>query len=897
MVWVFNSKGEAVSDVAPEHLAEAMRTGLRPRAADRIAVSIGDQKGTIAASDLPALASSGGRVRTAQELQHEANEAQFGGIGQTALAGVEGAARGASIGLSDVLLGQALGKQYAREAALRRDINPYAAGAGEVIGTVAPMLIGDEAGAANVAKGAGELGEAARGASALSRGLRGGETVARTIGAPVRATSALGRGVEGLVGSGLERVGLTGESIAGRAAKRGLELAAGQTTEGAVYGAGQALSEAALAPDDDYQGLGEKLLVGMKQGAITGALAGGTLGALGGASSAAVDRGVQLLSGADGLKATLQKFAAGRTAKAIGFRGTDLRKLGHNAGSAEAKLQTMARDVLDYTLDDGTKLFRARDKASDIVDRVERARSEVGEKLGAFREEVGKFNAAHPEFHPDSEALYKQIDSEVLEPLRSSDVADVRKLATKVARNVEDLRPKLRYDDGSLVPAAKIDKAIADGSGHMTPESFDLDRLTQMRVDLDAIIHPKQVNPGLPSQPSAKLAELEKTRAIVEHQIEQTTESTTAAMGDPTHTLDRYLELKHQYGSFKTASQVSGKASLQDLGNRYLSPSDYGTGAVAAQTGIIGAALHGGVAGAVHAGPVGLAIGVGAAIAHKVVRERGASVLAVLADRAARSDMQISSAVREFFKPAGVARRSITAARKAANAELARSAVRSETDIALQRKQNETRQQAYYAMLAKISKARTLAQQGALHNAAVPRSSAAANGTLARATQYLLDAAPAQPTHDPTALLTGRAKPHPDPVALARWARKVAAIDHPIVELSHALHAGTLTKDQVDAVRQTYPAIYDQFRGQVARQIGKLKHPMPYVKRVQLGLLLQLPTDPSLEPAAIAMAQQAYQRPEPGATTPPLSAGKPIPIKQIGQHAMTATSRLQAGRI
>jgi len=69
------------------------------------------------------------------------------------IAGAEGAARTASFGASDVALKPWVGSEHLREEAKQ---NPIAEKVGEGVGVVAPMLVGDEAGAGSGLKGAEE---------------------------------------------------------------------------------------------------------------------------------------------------------------------------------------------------------------------------------------------------------------------------------------------------------------------------------------------------------------------------------------------------------------------------------------------------------------------------------------------------------------------------------------------------------------------------------------------------------------------------------------------------------------------------------------------------------------------------------------------------------------------
>jgi hypothetical protein len=186
----------------------------------------------------------------------------------------------ATLGLSDVA-GEAIGgEDFADFRRRSAEDSPLAGGLGTVAGVVAPAVL--TGGGSTLAQGA------TRGAAALARGAT--STAAKVVSAPARAALGIGQAVEQGAARGLARLGVTGESLAGRATLGAGKMAAGGAAEGAIFGAGEALSEAALAPGGDYNGLAEKLWAGAGEGAKFGALTGGVLGGLGGVGSKAIEK-------------------------------------------------------------------------------------------------------------------------------------------------------------------------------------------------------------------------------------------------------------------------------------------------------------------------------------------------------------------------------------------------------------------------------------------------------------------------------------------------------------------------------------------------------------------------------------------------------------------------------
>lgn len=188
------------------------------------------------AAALEQAAEAGATPATPEELKRAQYEAKYGGALDVVGAGAAGAARGLTLGLSDLAATELGGESVREQLEAYKLIHPGASLGGEVAGMLAPML-------------------ATGGAGGVVRGL----------GALPRAVVGLGEGAElvtaGALGAG--RLGRVGGAVA-----RG-------AVEGGFYGAGSAVSEAALG---DEQITTERLLAGAKGGALYGALAGGALG-------------------------------------------------------------------------------------------------------------------------------------------------------------------------------------------------------------------------------------------------------------------------------------------------------------------------------------------------------------------------------------------------------------------------------------------------------------------------------------------------------------------------------------------------------------------------------------------------------------------------------------------
>lgn len=362
---------------------------------------------------VPALLQQGYQVEAPEATAARAEVAQYGTLTEAAKHVVERGASGLTMGGSDLLAAEVGGDDYRAARERRERLFPGIGMASEAAGALAPLL-------------------ASGGTSAAARGVA-------LAGSPVRGAAALGRVAETGAGLGLKALGVTGESIAGRAFLRGTQLAAGGTVEGALYGAGHALSESALAPGGDYDHLAERVWAGAKGGALFGALTGGALGSLGG-----------------GLGAVGKRLSRGTTAEHISaesaVQALDPSKKAARELVNTKRLHDVGQELLDRDI---VKAFRSDD---DMLARATQVRQESGDQIGALLKMADDTGV-----RPDASTLFKRIDDvietrggvlsgkhrAVAEQL-SSEIAPLREAAESGALNFEQLHRARRAFDESI---------------------------------------------------------------------------------------------------------------------------------------------------------------------------------------------------------------------------------------------------------------------------------------------------------------------------------------------------------------------------------------------------------------------------------------------------------------
>jgi hypothetical protein len=96
----------------------------------------------------------------------------------------------------------------------------------------------------------------------------------------------------------------------------------------------------------------------------------------------------------------------------------------------------------------------------------------------------------------------------------------------------------------------------------------------------------------------------------------------------------------------------------------------------------------------------------------------------------------------------------------------------------------------------------------------------------------------------------------PSNMEVARFERYMQAVEDPMSVLND-LEAGTLTREHVEALRTVWPHFYSEIRNQALAAV-QTQPSMPYNKKIQLGTLLNLPTDASLDPTFIMSLQQTF---------------------------------------
>lgn len=129
----------------------------------------------------------------------------------------------------------------------------------------------------------------------------------------------------------------------------------------------------------------------------------------------------------------------------------------------------------------------------------------------------------------------------------------------------------------------------------------------------------------------------------------------------------------------------------------------------------------------------------------------------------------------------------------------------------------------------------------------------------ARRIEYLSSIIPRQPDFGTPQI--GPNRWQPSDLQMRSFARSVHAVEDP-AGVERRAAAGRITPEDAAAYWAVYPERALDFQRQILEQIG-VDTPVPYAKRLTLGILAQKPIDPSMNPRVLSVLQGSYRK-EPG---------------------------------
>lgn len=837
-----DQNGQTV-DVPDDKAQAAFMSGQYGVVAPKVDVRTPDGKlGSVASENLQKVLAAGYSLVPPAQATQERLQAKYGSPGGTAIAGAEGFLRGLTVGASDtiakygagflgaaqdVLSGDTINESRhakAYQAAVEQHLKGYqeankgTAIGSEVIGAIAPIIATE--GGALAARGAVEGGSlAARGAATAGKlGIEGADLArAGAEGVELSRAAQVGSGAK----SALSTFGAPTRAVAGAGdlaetfTAKAMQAALGErSTSGLgalatklVAQGSRGATEGALygvAQNLNEQLLGDEDLNGQKL--LASGVYGGLLGAGIGAGLAGIG--------------SAAKFGAEKTSSVLGGAGGKLREAAEVQAFRSMSLNLKEVKLLEKVpggiegagrqfLEDG--LIKAGDKTETMLPRFQEALEAKGAALGGVRQKL------------EQVGLGPKLDEVTakLAPLRK----ELEKLpnANKAARRTFD--------------ALQEDLVASMG------EAPTYQQLADFKSTLGKSINWRAAS----GENAANDVKKAFYGALREHELEALTAPAakkalgSEAVRDMQQTLLDYRRLT-------IATKGLEDRVAADARNRVISPSDYGVG--------IGA----GVAGLVSGNPLAIAGGLASSIGHKIVRERGNATAAVVLDRIAdmagiakrvdQFDRRIEAGIKTFVSSKQL--RPVTSlGQHVASNDNYQAAVRRVTAAAAD-------QQSHIALaehhLGDVQKTAPKITDAFTHAASV-------------ATKFLQSKVPPGSKFVENDLQPHLKESRVSDVDQAKFLRYVRAVDDP-ASIVDDMAEGRLTPESVEALRAVYPGIYEQVRTAALSRIADEKHPIGYAQRVQMGILLGLPTDRTLTPDFIQSMQSTFGPPQKDAKGP-----------------------------
>jgi hypothetical protein len=754
------------SPIAPADVAGAVSRGDAFSSGDDVRVSVDGGGAAVPTSGLANfIAQRGASVETDSEGKRRALERDAGSLGGMAKTAGESFIREGTAGF----LGP---EQFYDEAGRERAMARIRANPKTAVGFGLAGALGATLAASALTGGAAAGGAGARLAQLAARGAL----------TPFRAAAAAGEAAEAL----------TGASTLGRIAG----LSARGVAEGAMFGVGHEVSQAAL---EDVPLTAERLLAGAWDGAKMGGAFGLGLGVLGQgvgkAGRAIVGRMAE--TGDDLGKATGTWAERAMFKQQVGNQGKFFDKA-TRFGADEAGPARIGRKLLDANMstEAGAALRQADDLAKGAANRL-KAVAEAADVAGA---------------RPDVSTLIGRVDDQISK-LRETPFGDFQAIADRVEKQIAPFRARVEAN-AARNSAEPIRTRLADGTIELRPrapaEPIKFSELWDLRKKLDETISWESKQQG-----AAKEA-LTDMRDAFRAELDDTL--SRAADGGSPELLAAWKKAAEDYGDFALVKDGLKGLIKQRGKNRGVSLTDYGTGGAA---GVLMGILSG--------SPItGMAVSAATSAAHKLIRERGAGVLAKIADRtggvAGRMEMAgkvaaLVEAPKRLAAPAAVnvsnAFDTYSAALTQAQTEPAKFAERmagATADLSL--RAPELAQQVQQTMLG------DMAYLNQLH----PQPASRKNSTITPLAKL------------PEFYAFNQKKAFVD---------AAIAIDNP-VSIFEDIARGELPLEGIKALKARRPLLFGEMRTTVIKYTSQRTEELPYSRRVLLGTAFDFPADWSM---------------------------------------------------
>lgn len=812
---VFDFETKRIGSIPESQVGNAIKSGrfgLRKGTKLNVMSPQGDY-GTISSEEAEKAFKLGYDLDYSYNRQQRSDEVEYSDKGLQAFAA--GAASGLSFGISD----QALIKSglYSQEELNNiYKYNPVESTVGEVAGFVAPLLFsgGTSAIAGAAAKGATKLT-----GKAIAKELA--KTTIKASGLPVKSVIKAGEAAEKATSAILKKIlkDKGSKTFARGVIDKMLPQAIKGAVETSAYSVGRLISEDALG---NAQFNGENLLATIEHGAIVG----GTIGGIFGTAAASTPY-------VKGYASKASNFIKKKTVLGKDKVNAALDLIGVNtpAGKAAFKVENekIIEEIPEFLVKQGKVSTWSNSKS--IYDNLLNTQKNAHENIGivlekannVLKREMGAINKINNSF-PTVGLLSKNIVKELDEIIKKysgsvkshfeSELAPLKKIREGWAKQIDDnklLTPKRLYEDRKILNAKLKNKWKAIKSGSIDNLALEVQAdgiaITQINNQIDDVI------------------------TLLE------TSGDSSIQG----ALSEFKAANHQYSIATTLLKNASKKVEKDAGKSLIGLQE------------ILVALK----------PSPLAI---LTTAGKKAFESDMHSRLVLLNQVQKRNQKVTEVTTNIIKKfIGLTDKTKDVVKKIT--PFGSISILNRTNFnPMNRKPpgNETRQQAFKRVKTELGELVSRPMETAEHiernisalTAVAPNIANNVGLTATRMYNFLNTKIPRSYASS-ISFQPDFEEFEPSSTELAKFERYVQGATDPMGVLTD-FENGITNYEGFEAIKQVYPSLFSFFQETVINNISNLKEKLSYNKRLELSLLLELPTDASLESANLVALQEQF---------------------------------------
>lgn len=680
------------------------------------------------------------------------------------------------------------------------------------------------------------------GTSAAAKGAVTAGKIAKGIATPIKVASKAGQLGEQITAAGLKKIlKQTGnEKIARSIIQKSIEKGAGSAVEGALFGTGQLISEDAL-------GTAEFNAENLLSAAGHGAAFGGTVGSMFGGAEALLPTVKKVVEkGKTKFKESFSKYANKEDAA--------LELAGYTTPAAKNKIKNLDPKLVEELPDFIARKAKVGYLTSDtnLYNSIEQIKNVAGKEIGDVLKQVDDISRIDPTILPTKMSVYgkiaKELDDTYIKP--NSGLPGYK---SKI-KPIQDLK-------NEFLQLAK------------EPGTININKLQEMRIKYDKLakLEKELGKKTFPEQAATTV------RQTLRKEIDDLADR-ASKLGTNQELQTLGLRLAEANKDFHIAAQLLPTVSKKLDKNKLFSLTDFLAGSVGGALGAEGVV-----------GLVGLK-----KIAESDLR-RKFIILNGIENQAQKINRKISSATKSFFdKTRKVTPPTVTVS-------LMNSPFGVKYEDGERPKKPKTKEQAFQNITNNLNELATdptkvinrINQNLEGVRLAAPQAADAAAQNILKSMEFLSTKLP-RDTADNGALSALNRPYTPSSLEMSKFNRYLSAIEDPL-SVVQDFESGTVTREQVEALRVAYPEIYTKLQLDVMDKLTQEGQNLSYNKKIQLGILLDVPTDVSLQPQSIRELQSQFlpQDPQNGSGGAVKTTRRGLEDIEMAERSETTTQRVR----